>query len=130
MESARVAIVREAYERFNNADVGGLVDLLDPDVEIPDVLNGSVFHGKEAIRRYWERQFELVDSSLLVREIVEIGDAVLVVVFQEVHDRDSGAPLGQGVVAVHRLTFRGNHISAIEYTGVDEVPELLRQRLA
>lgn len=130
MESSRVVLVREAYDRFNDADISGLIDLLDPDVELPDVLSGGTIRGTEAIRQYWEREFELVEPSILASEIVEVGDAVLVVVFQEIHERGSGQRLGQGVAAVHRVTFRGDRIAAIEYTGVDDVPEQVRQRLA
>lgn len=129
MESTRVALIREAYDRFNAADVGGLVALLDPDVEIPDVLNGTILRGAEAARRYWEREFELVEASITISEVVEVGDAILVVVSQEMTDRQTGLPLGQGVLAVHRLTFREGRIASIEYTGVDDVPQMVRERL-
>lgn len=88
-----------------------------------------MLRGTEAVRKYWEREFELVEPSMLVSEIVEIGDALLVVVFQEVHDRETRKPLGNGVTAVHRVTLRGDRIASIEYTGIDEVPEEIRQRL-
>ena len=129
MDSTRVALVREVYDRFNNADIGGVLDLLDADVEMPDVLHGTVLRGTDSLRRYWEQQFELVDHSIMASDVVEVGDAVLVVAFHQVYDREGGGPLGRGVAAVHRLTFRGDRILSIEYTGVDEVPEQVRQRL-
>lgn len=73
--------------------------------------------------------FEVADHSVIVNEIIEVGDAVIVVTFSEAFEREGGAPLGQGMVAVHRLSFRGDRIVAIEYTGVDEVPEQVRERL-
>ena len=130
MESARVALVRDAYRRFNKSDITALLDLLDPDVELPDPLSGRKLRGVDEAREYWEREFALVEPTLLVSEIVEIGDALLVVVFQELYDRESGKLLGHGVTAVHRVTFRGDRIASIEYTGIDEVPEQIRQRLA
>ena len=129
MESTQEALVRKLYDRFNNADIAGVVDLLDPEVTMPDVLQGTTLQGAEALQRYWERHFALVDSSIKVREIVEVGDAVLVVVYQETYNRENGELLGPGVVAVHRLAFRGERIRSIEYTGVDEVPQAVRQRL-
>jgi ketosteroid isomerase-like protein len=129
VESTRVALVRAAYDRFNDADISGILDLLDTDVEMPDILHGTTLRGIEAIRGYWEQQFALVDHSIMASEIVEVGDAVIVVAFHEVYDREGGQSLGRGVAAVHRLTFRGDRIASIEYTGVDEVPDQVRQRL-
>lgn len=129
MESERVVLVREAYHRFNDGNVSGVLELFDADVEMPDVLHGTTLRGTEALREYWEQQFELVDHSIMASEIVEVGDAVLVVAFHQLYDRDGGGPLGRGVAAVHRLTFRGDRIASIEYTGVDEIPERVQQRL-
>jgi ketosteroid isomerase-like protein len=129
VDSTRVALVREVYDRFNDADIPGVLDFLDTDVEMPDVLHGTTLRGTEALREYWEEQFRLVDHSIMASEIVEVGDAVMVVAFHEVYERQGGQPLGRGVAAVHRLTFRGDRIAAIEYTGVDEVPEQVQRRL-
>lgn len=125
-----MTLVRDAYRRFNDGDISGLLDLLDDDVELPDVLNGTKLRGIDAVRQYWEHEFELVEPALFVSDIVEIGDALLLVVVQEVYDRATRNRLGPGVKAVHRVTFRGDRIASIEYTGVDEVPEQLRQRLS
>ena len=124
-----MSCVRRAYRCFNDADVGGVIELLDADVEMPDVLHGTTLRGTDAVRRYWEEQFALVDHSIMASEIVEVGDAVLVVAFHQLYDRDGGGSLGRGVAAVHRLTFRNDRIASIEYTGVDEVPERVQQRL-
>lgn len=129
MESPRLAAVRELYARFNEADIDGVVELLAPDVEMPDVLHGRTLRGVEEARAFWEREFQLVEPSITVREVVEVGNAVLAVVYQETYDRNGGQSLGPGVAAVHRLTFRRDRVAAIEYTGLDDVPEQLRQRL-
>lgn len=129
MERTRADIAREAYDRFNDGDVSGIVALLDADVEIPDVLHGTTLRGTEEVQRYWEWQFELVDSRILVGEIVEIGNALHIVVHQELRDRESGQLIGGSVVAVHRMTFRGDRIASIGYRDIDEIPESLKERL-
>ena len=129
MDSARVALVREAYDRFNDADISGVLALLDADVEMPDILNGGTLRGTDVLRRYWEQQFALVDHAIMTSEIVEVGDAVIVVAFHQLYDREGSGPLGRGVAAVHRFTFRDGLIGSIEYTGVDEVPEQVQRRL-
>ena len=124
-----MGLVRQLYERFNSADIAGVVELLDPAVEMPDVINGTTLRGREAVQSYWEREFELVEPSIMVRDVVEVGNAILVVVYQETYDREGGEPLGPGVAAVHRVMFRGDRIASVDYTGLDEVPEEVRQRL-
>lgn len=96
VDSPRSALVRELYDRFNRADIDGLVSLLDRDVEMQDPLHGTTLTGTKAIRDYWERIFRLTDHSIAVSEIVEIGDAVLVVAFSQTYDREGDKPLGRG----------------------------------
>jgi ketosteroid isomerase-like protein len=130
VDSPRAAVVRELYDRFNRADVDGLVALLDSDARMQDPLHGTTLTGSKAIRDYWEHIFGLTDHSITVADIVEAGDAVLVVAFSQTYDREGDKPLGRGVAAVHRLVFRGDRIVSIEYTGVDDIPEQVQQRLA
>lgn len=128
MDSARVALVREAYECLNNADIPGLLELLDPDVEYPDVVHNTVLRGKVSVERHWERQLQVADHSAIPSEILEVGDAVLVVAYHQIYERDGG-PLGQGVSAVQRVTFRGDRIARVEFTPMGEIPDYVIERL-
>lgn len=106
VESRRVAAVRASYECFNNRDIDGVLDLCVTDVEFPDVVNDSV----------------------VLAEVVEMGDYVIVVAHHQVSDRNGG-PLGSGITAVHRYSFKGDLIARMEWTGLDEVPQSVRVRL-
>lgn len=124
----RVEVVRAAYDCFNREDVTRVLDLCDESIELPDVIHGTVLRGKPAVEQYWRQQFEVVDHSVVPGEIVEMGDAIVVVAYHQMYEPDGG-PLGGGVTAVHRFTFRDHRIAKMEFTGVDEIPQSVRDRL-
>ncbi|HXX90870.1 MAG TPA: nuclear transport factor 2 family protein [Acidimicrobiales bacterium] len=124
----RITVVRSAYERFNAGDIEGVLELVDPDVEWPDAIRNSTLHGREALRAYWSSQFDVATPTARAQDLVEVGDCVIAVAFQEVYDLDSGAPLGPPVAVSHRFHFRGSQIVRMELTALDEVPESIRAR--
>ncbi len=128
MDSPRIAVVRAAYDCFNRRDIAGVLNLCHPDIELPDVLANSTLYGKVAIEQNWHQQLELVEHSVFPAEFVDMGDTIVVVARHEMYDRD-GSPLGPGVMAVHRFTFRDDRIARMEYSGLDDVPEPVRARL-
>ena len=128
MDSDRVAVARAAYSCLNEADVDGLLELLDPDVEYPDVVHDTTLHGKDAVDRHWRELLLRGDHSALPSEFFELGEAVVVVAYHQAYEKD-GAPFGPGVAAVHRLTFRHNRIARIEFSALDEIPEQVLARL-
>lgn len=128
MDSERVSLVRAAYSQFNAEEISGVVDLLDPEVEMPDVIHGTVLHGKDAVERFWRRELDLAEHLVIPMEVLEVGDEVLVVAYHQRYERD-GAVLGQGVGTVHRLTFRGDRIVRVDVSLLDPIPVPIRERL-
>jgi hypothetical protein len=89
-------------------DIDALLATTTDQVEWPDVANGSVLHGKESIRAYWEGQFSEADPQVNPLEFLDVGDGgdVLVVVDQRVLDH-SGQAMTPAAVVCHRSTFAG-----------------------
>jgi len=123
-----VTVVRSAYGCFNDEDISGLLELLDPDVELPDILHESVLRGREELRQFFQDQFEVVHHSMFASEIIEVGDAVVAAAMHQIYDR-AGVPLGSGVTAVHRFTFREDLIVRVEFSALDDIPDAVRDRL-
>jgi hypothetical protein len=105
--SDRIALLRDAYRRFNARDVDALLEVMTDDVEWPDVANDAVLHGKQAIRSYWQAQFAASDPRVEPLDVIEVGDDLVVVVDQRVADLD-GRPLAAPAVVFHRYTFDGD----------------------
>ena len=107
MEERRVAVLRRAYERFDARDVDALLTMMTGDVEWPDVAGGSVLHGRDEVRSYWEGQFSVADPRVVPVELVVVGDEVVAVVEQRVTDL-AGVPLAPMSVVFHRYAFEGD----------------------
>lgn len=120
--------MRSAYQHFNDQDFEGVLELLDADVEWPDAVNDSVLYGRNAVRAYWERHFEVAVPTEILGEVVEIGDAIVAVAYRQVYERQGGGPFGPPAVVVHRFTFRGDRVARMEMTPLDETPDYVRER--
>jgi len=127
MESARVRVVRAAYDCFNSKDASGVLEFCDSDIEIPDPIHESVRRGKADVEQYWQHEFGLVDHVVSLGEIVEMGDQVVAVARHQMYNPD-GSTLAEPVRAVHRFTFKGDKIAKMEYSGLDDVPDSVRER--
>lgn len=65
---AERAVLTKTYEAFNRRDMAGLGATLHPDVEWPDILEGGVVSGREAVLDYFARQLEvMVPDARLIR---------------------------------------------------------------
>ncbi|HEY0879849.1 MAG TPA: nuclear transport factor 2 family protein [Zeimonas sp.] len=68
-------MVERWVERFNAADVEGLVELYHPDAVNHQVVQEPV-EGRDAIRAMFEREFAAADMTCIVEAIHEAGDVV------------------------------------------------------
>jgi hypothetical protein len=131
MTTDRLALVRSAYERYNDRDLDGVLELLDPHVSWPDVVNGTVMVGREAVRRCWQGHFDVASPTVVPEDLYEVGDAVIAIVRQQVEDHD-GKAIGPSSIAAHKLTFRGELVTRMEITVEtfpDEIQAVFRPRL-
>ena len=58
------ALLRRGYAAFNSRDVGAALAIMHPDVDWPNAMEGTRVHGRDAVRDYWRRQFEQIDSRV------------------------------------------------------------------
>jgi ketosteroid isomerase-like protein len=98
------------YDAFNRRDIDAVLEYLDPDVEWPNVLEGRTIRGRDAVREYWTRQFELIDSTVTPRQLDRDGERLVVRVHQRVRDAVTGAELSDAEV-VHVYELRDGKIA-------------------
>jgi ketosteroid isomerase-like protein len=110
----RVARLRAAYRAFNRRDVEAVLALLDPAVEWPNLLDGTVARGHDQVRAYWRRQFETIDPRVEPVGFDAREDEVVVEVRQVVRDLD-GRVLSEDRVW-HAYRFRGPFVVAMRVT--------------
>ena len=102
-----VALLGRAYRLFNDRQIEALLAMMTDDVEWPDVANAEVLLGKEAVRRYWKRQFAVVDPQVMPVEFIRTKDGLVCVVEQRVLDL-RGKPVATPNIVFHRYTFARN----------------------
>jgi ketosteroid isomerase-like protein len=112
-------LLRRAYRLFNERRIDALLELMTEGVEWPNVASGTVLHGREAIRPYWEAQFAAADPRVDPTEFRQVGDDLVAVVDQRVLDCQ-GRLLTADVV-YHRYTFTLGRVSRmVVFTSPEE----------
>ena len=116
----REDLLRRAYRLFNERRVDDLLAMMTDDVEWPDVANGAVLRGQEAVRPYWEAQFAVADPRVEPTGFVEAGDDLVAVVDQRVFDL-RGQLLSPPAIVYHRYAFAGDLVRRMAaFPGRDE----------
>jgi ketosteroid isomerase-like protein len=104
MSEQNVQIVAELYELYARGDVDGLLDRVDPDVEVDltaRLPDEPVLRGREAYRTFLREGFEIwAEFRIDVEELIDAGDAVVVLVRSVAVGEGSGAEVSERVAHV------------------------------
>lgn len=101
------------YASFNSREINKVLDLMHPDVEWPNVMEGKMIAGKEAIREYWTHQWQVLNPTVVPEDIEVLKDGRLKIkVHQVVKDMD-GKLLFDGYV-YHVYTIKNGLIEKME----------------
>jgi ketosteroid isomerase-like protein len=99
------ALLRRAYEAFNARDVEAAIALMHPEVDWPNVMEGTRVHGHTGVRDYWTRQFETISSRVTPLDFTATADGrVAVGVHQVVHDTAGNLLADTAVVHVYAIS--------------------------
>ena len=113
MTAHRQALLRSLYDAFNAGDIDTVLAAMTPDVDWPNGWEGGRVVGRDAVRRYRERQWAELRPNLRPTAISERGDgSVEVGVRQVVRDTD-GAVLDRSGVR-HVYTFDGDLVRRMD----------------
>lgn len=58
------SVLKDAYKFFNGREIDGVLRLMHPDVDWPNGWEGGWLKGHEAVREYWTRQWNEIDSRV------------------------------------------------------------------
>ena len=80
-----VELLKRIYDRFNARDMEPVLAALHEDVIWANGMEGGHVHGREGVRRYWTRQWAMIDPRVepvafaqgpQAEEIVEVHQVV------------------------------------------------------
>lgn len=56
--------LQNLYEAFNKREIETIISLMHPNVKWANGMEGGFVHGREAVREYWTKQFQIIDPQL------------------------------------------------------------------
>ena len=108
MSQENVDIVRRVYDAVQTSDSATVFALYDPEVEwdwsrhpISSMIGGSVYRGHEGLRDFFRDLREVwEETEWSVKEMLDGGDHVVVLVDQRTRGRTSGVQVIASAVSV------------------------------
>jgi ketosteroid isomerase-like protein len=111
--SAEVELLDRMYEAFNRREFETVLSAMQDDVDWPNGMEGGRVLGKTAVREYWRRQFEMLDSKVEPMNFTKEADGRIAIdVHQVVHDKSGKLRADQMVQHVYE--FRDDLIQSME----------------
>lgn len=105
--------MKKLYEAFNKRAIETVLAMMAEDVEWANGMEGGFVYGRDAVRKYWRRQFALINPHLEIVSLETVGnDRAVVTVHQIVKDLDGNLIADKTVE--HIFTFEDGLIKTFE----------------
>jgi ketosteroid isomerase-like protein len=75
-------LLKQVYDRFNARDAETVLAAMHEDVTWANGMEGGHVHGRDGVRSYWMRQWEMIDPRVEPIDFTALADGEVVV---EVH---------------------------------------------
>lgn len=113
MSEDRLQDIERLYVLFNRREIEAVLARLTEDVHWANGMEGGYVDGRDAVREYWLRQFDMIDGCVEPGRVVSRDpDRVAVDVHQVVHS-PSGELLADEHVT-HVFTFQDGQIARFD----------------
>jgi ketosteroid isomerase-like protein len=126
MSKENVEIVRRGYELVSREDFAGLLELVDPEIELHENVlapDAAVYRGPEGLRKWLETSAEpFADFRFEPKRFIESGDWVLAPIHASGRGRESGAPFTADYVTVFKFR-QGKVVFVASYADLSEALE-------
>ncbi|RYG38479.1 nuclear transport factor 2 family protein [bacterium] len=91
-------LLTEAYAAFNRRDIDAVLELMTEDVDWPNAMEGTMVHGKDAVRDYWKHQWEVADPLVEPISITDGPDGTTVVHVNQIVKTLDGTVISEGML--------------------------------
>ena len=112
MKSNRELLIA-AYRAFNARDIDAILEMMHPDVDWPNGMEGGRVRGQENVRRYWTRQWGILEPYVEPVSVEE-GEAGRSVVRVHQVVRDLAGNLVVDQFVEHVYTIRDGRIERMD----------------
>jgi ketosteroid isomerase-like protein len=111
--AAEIGLLQQAYAAFNGREIETVLALMHADVDWPNGMEGGRVLGTDAVREYWRRQFEVLDSHVEPKNFTMEGDGRIAVHVHQVV-RDKAGKLLADQMVQHVYEMRDGLIQSME----------------
>jgi ketosteroid isomerase-like protein len=102
--AAEIELLQRVYAAFNRREIDTVLTALHDSVDWPNGMEGGRVLGKNAVRDYWKRQFELLDPHVEPKNFAREADGRIAVdVHQVVHDKTGRLVVDQMIGHVYEI---------------------------
>jgi ketosteroid isomerase-like protein len=102
--AAEIELLQRVYAAFNRREIESVLVNMRPDVDWPNGMEGGRELGTEAVRKYWLRQFEILDPRVEPQGFsIEPDGRIAVDVHQVVHDKAGKLLVDQIIQHVYKI---------------------------
>jgi ketosteroid isomerase-like protein len=108
--------LRSMYAAFNARDAETCLAAMTPDVDWANGWEGGRVVGRDAVRDYWRRQWEAIDSTAEPTAVAERPDGTIEVAVHLVARDHDGAVVHDGP-GLHVYAFRGELVERMIIEG-------------
>ena len=105
--------IEALYAAFNRRDIDAVIERLAGDVHWANGMEGGYVDGAHAVREYWTRQFETIQSRVEPEQIRALEDGRVAVDVHQVVHATSGELLADHHVT-HVFTFRDGEVTTFD----------------
>jgi limonene-1,2-epoxide hydrolase len=99
-----VELLKRVYDLFNSRDIESVLAAMHPNVIWANGMEGGHVHGRDEVRSYWKRQWEILDPHVEPIEIAPNGEGEFVVkVHQVVRDTEGNLLADRMVIHVFQI---------------------------
>lgn len=106
-------LISRAYEGFNARDIDGVLQLLTPTVDWPNGWEGGYVHGHDAVRDYWQRQWQEINPTVTPVSFRDLPTGQTEVIVHQLIEDKHGALLTDGMIK-HVYTIEGGLICRMD----------------
>ncbi len=115
-------LLTRTYAAFNARDIKAVLAVMDADVDWPNGMEGGRVIGHDEVRRYWTRQWSMIDPTVTPERFVTEADGRIAV---DVHQvvRDLEGNVLADVTVQHVYLIENGLVKSMEIRNSESPPQ-------
>jgi len=124
--SSKQQFLKNLYEAFNKREIETIISLMHPDVKWANGMEGGFVYGRDQVREYWRKQFEIIQGQLEPLEYeTDENNRSIVTVHLVVRDLEGNLLLEKTVQ--HIFTIENGLISLFEIGDTEPLQKTIQK---